>query len=375
MSEPTENPPNAPTAATLAAALRDSRRRTLALFQRLQAAIGAEALPRYLPELSPPLWDLGHLAWYEGWWTSRNPGLMAGDGANPATARAPSGLLPQADAWFDDRRVNQPARWHQPLPPAAVVADWARRTREHSLALLPAASRRPAALALFARVLDAEDRLHEDWLSIAQTLGIAPGDAADDPAPAAGAAAGDAPLAIDLAPVSWARFLPFVDAGGYEERSFWSDEGWEWRKRQGLLRPRHVAEPGEPGTPPRRARFGQWVPLDPAQPAMHLSAHEARAWCRWAGRRLPTAAEWRAAQVGAPGFAWGEVWEWVQGDECDECDDRDDRTEGDAAGAAPLLVGVSFATAARLRGQPGLRRQPAERNDGFSGFRSAAAAA
>lgn len=367
MTEPTEPPSlTAVTATTLAAALHDSRQRTLALFQRLQAAIGTNALPRYLPELSPPLWDLGHLAWYEGWWIGRNPGLMAGDDANTATPRAPSTLLPQADAWFDDRRVNQPARWNQPLPPAAVIAGWAGRTREQTLALLPAASRRPAALALFARVLDAEDRLQEDWLAIAQTLGVMPGDAADDPAATAVAADAASPSAIDRPAVTWARFLPFVDAGGYEERSFWSDEGWNWRKRQGLVRPRHLAEPGDGGAPPRRARFGQWVPLDPDQPAMHLSAHEAEAWCRWAGRRLPTATEWRAAQDADPGFAWGQVWEWVQGE------------PGDVAGApaaAPLLVGASFATAARLRGQPGLWRQSAERNDGFSGFRSAPAAA
>lgn len=376
MNEAIETPSTAAmTAATLAAALQASRRRTLALFQCLQAAIGAEALPRYLPELSPPRWDLGHLAWYEGWWIGRNPGLMAGDGAHAATARAPSTLLPQADTWFDDRRVNQPARWNQPLPKAAVLVDWARRTREHTLALLPAAARRPAALALFTRVLDAEDRLHEDWLGIAQTLGIWPGDAADDPGAVAdqagtagpGAAEAASPPAIDSSPVTWARFLPFVDAGGYEERSFWSDEGWEWRKRQGLVRPRHLAEPAEPGGLPRRARFGEWVPLDPAQPAMHLSAHEAQAWCRWAGRRLPTATEWLAAQAADPGFAWGEVWEWVLAGEPD--------AGADGAPARALLMGACFATAPRLRGQPSGRPRPAERNDGFSGFRSALAAA
>lgn len=169
------------TAASLADALNSSRERSLALFHRLQAAIGTNALPRYLPELSPPLWDLGHLVWLEGWWISRHPGLMAGldDGISP---RAPLALFPTVDAWFDDRRVNQPARWNQPLPGAAALLDWARRTRAQTLALLPAAARRAPALALFARVLDAEDRLHEEWLAIAQTLGIDPGNAADDPA-------------------------------------------------------------------------------------------------------------------------------------------------------------------------------------------------
>lgn len=348
------------TAAALAAELADARRHTLALFERLQRAMPPGGLPRYLPELSPPLWDLGHLAWFEGWSIARNPGLMAG--ADAGTARAPSTLLPQADAWFDDRRVNHPARWHQPLPGAALIADWARRTREQTLVLLTAAARRDAALALFARVLDAEEELHEDWLAMAQTLGIASGDAPDGPGELP-AAAGDEST-IDPAPVSWARYLPFVDAGGYEQREFWSAEGWDWRKRQGLVRPRHLAAPdAESATPLRQACFGQWVPLDLAEPAMHLSAFEAEAWCRWAGRRLPTQAEWRAAQDGNDGFAWGQVWEWVLPGEPDQPD------------GTPVLIGASFATAPRLRREPGLLPRAADRNDGFSGFRSCPAAA
>lgn len=350
---------DAPTPAALATELEAGRRHTLALFQALQGALGANALPRYLPETSPPLWDLGHLAWAESWWIGRNPGLLSGFAPgtlDEATVpRAPEPFLPRADTWFDDRRVNHPARWHQPLPPATVLLDYARRTREKTLALLPAAARREGALALLARVLEAELQLHEQWLVTAQTLGIDPGAAADDPAATDGP--GAVADGIDASPVTWARVLEFVDDGGYERRELWGDEGWEWRKRQGLQRPRHLAERDDSGSPPRRARFGRWVPLDTAQPAMHLSAHEAEAWCRWAGRRLPTASEWRTAQAaaGAARFDWGEVWEWVAADE---------------PGAAPHLMGASFATPGRLRRQPQARAQAPERNDGFSGFRS-----
>lgn len=344
------------TARTLAEALGTTRRRTLALFDRLQRALGGPAaLPRYLPELSPPLWDLGHLAWAESIRIGRNPGLMAGVGDDTATPRAASTWLPKADAWYDERRVNHPARWHQPLPPAPATLDYARRVREQSLALLPAAARRPAALALFVQALDAEERLHEDWLAMAQTLGIDPGEAADDPsAVAAHSSARDA--GIDSSALTWSRFLPFVEAGGYEQREFWSAEGWDWRRRLELTRPRHLAAPEAEGEPMRRARFGRWVPLDLALPAMHLSLHEAEAWCRWAGRRLPTEAEWRAAWDGEEGFAWGEVWEWVL----------------DEDGAA-RLVGASFATSPRLRREPAVMVRPADRSEGFWGFRSAAA--
>lgn len=349
------------TADALATALAGARARTLRLFARLRASLGPDGLPRYLPELSPPLWDLGHLAWRESRCLGRNPLWLAGR-HDETGAHAAETDLPPADTWFDDRRVNHPARWHQMLPPAATVVGWAERTRARSLALLPTARRHPAALALFAQVLRAEQTLHEDWLGMAQTLGIDPGADAGDPA---AVPAGAAPSAdgVDLAPVTWGQMLAFVQAGGYAERAHWSADGWAWRKRLQLQRPRHLAAPdeamGEPGW--RRARFGQWVPLDEALPAMHLSRHEAEAWCHWAGRRLPTADEWRQAAEHTAGFTWGQVWEWVSpGD-----------SGGDGDGGTGQLVGGSFV---QPLDTPAARAQDPDRHDGFWGFRSTPAA-
>jgi iron(II)-dependent oxidoreductase len=94
---------------------------------------------------------------------------------------------------------------------------------------------------------------------------------------------------IDAEPVSWARFEAFVAAGGYRSRQYWDADGWAWLQASGA---------------PVRGKSTQ-------ESAMHLTAHEARAWCRWAGRRLPTEFEWECAALTQPAFSWGQVWEWT----------------------------------------------------------------
>jgi formylglycine-generating enzyme required for sulfatase activity len=115
-----------------------------------------------------------------------------------------------------------------------------------------------------------------------------------------------------------------------------------------------------------------------AQPVMHLSRHEAQAWCSWAGRRLPTEPEWElAASRGArQGFVWGDVFEWVAGS-ARAWPGAGDVPPGSldatpASGTQGVLRGASFATR-RRRVYPQARRfaSPAAELQ-FSGFRSCA---
>jgi formylglycine-generating enzyme required for sulfatase activity len=114
-------------------------------------------------------------------------------------------------------------------------------------------------------------------------------------------------------------------------------------------------------------RQGRFQRLPAGQPVVHVSAHEADAWCHWAGRRLPSDAEWSLAarQAAGRGWAWGEVHEWVAGT-------ARAYPGGPVppAGALRVTRGSSAQASARLR-HPGARRYaPADADWSFCGFRS-----
>src|SRR6478609_8669206 len=91
-------------------ALLDARRRTLAL---ALADTGMQV--RYAPELNPPLWELGHVAWFQEYWIARNRQRGLGIKCKPEHRRFPSALQ-QADALYDSGKVEHRSRWSLPLP-------------------------------------------------------------------------------------------------------------------------------------------------------------------------------------------------------------------------------------------------------------------
>ena len=110
--------------------------------------------------------------------------------------------------------------------------------------------------------------------------------------------------------VTNAQYQEFVDAEGYTRREFWDTEGWAWRASAGLTAPRYWS--GSTGEW-RMRRFDQAVSLPGEHPVLHVNWHEARAYCRFAQRRLPTEAEWEyAASVDASNpakraYPWGDT--------------------------------------------------------------------
>lgn len=300
-------------------ALLQARCRTLALASACADALGPALLVPYAETLNPPRWELGHIAWFQDHWVSRNRQRTRGVACDPDHIRAPS-QLPEADAWYDSSRVAHRTRWELPLPDQRATLAYLGDSLARTLRCLDELGEDASAADLYCyRLAAAHEEMHaEAGAYMARALGMAthvkraaaalpthasvlqvPGQRFRLGSDGAGFAfdnelgAHDVALAafeIDAQPVSWRRFQIFIDAGGYGQPHWWSEAGWRWREQ---------------------ARTGPPALDGDAETALHLSAHEAEAWCRWAGRRLPTEAEWECAALTAPGFAWGTAWEWT----------------------------------------------------------------
>jgi len=383
-------------AAALDTALQDARRHTLALFDALAAA-GYDR-PAQLPRLAilnPPLWELGHVAWFAEWFV-----LREARSSRPGDARGPS-LLAHGDALFDSNTVGHDARWTLDLPGPDAIKTYGRDVLAAIRERLAHTPGDDTALYPCRLALAHEDMHGEALLYTMQTLGVAAPAAFPAEAPAAGeiAFAGGsflrggeqshgfvfdnerpaapcrvAPFTIDAGLVTNAAYLGFVRAGGYAKPQYWSEEGRAWLAQTGRMAPRYWRQ-HEDGSWDE-VRFGRSDALEPDAPVRHVSLYEAQAYCNWAGRRLPLEEEWEfAAWTGEPGFRWGQLWEWTASPFLPYPGFSADRYREYSApwfGTRQTLRGVSFGTPPRLRSPRFRNFYTPERDDIFAGFRTCA---
>jgi gamma-glutamyl hercynylcysteine S-oxide synthase len=328
-----------PSAGQVAAQLAEARARTLLLI----APVSEDDLRRqHDPLMGPILWDLGHIAHFEQLWLLDN---LKG------TVRF--GEMPGMFNPFEHPRAMRGAL---DLPDRATTLDLLADVRARVLASLEHVDFQSAdpllrAGFVYRMVLQHEYQHNETMLQTLQLKQGAPYTAPRAfPQPSAGrvpVVTGDMvrfpggrvtigtdergeaydnerpshvvelpPFHVDAAPVTNRDYLGFMAAGGYRRRELWSDAGWHWLQEAG-------AEARAPIEAPRywsRAGDGWHVRVadrsrtaDDDTPVCHVCFHEAEAFARWAGKRLPTEAEWEAAASWDPQagrklrFPWGDA--------------------------------------------------------------------
>lgn len=356
----TASPLPAMDARQLIATLREFRARTLALVSDLsdEQMIG----PR-IAIVNPPLWEIGHVAWTQEFWVLRH-------------LRNEKPLLENGDRLYNSTDVAHDTRWELLLPARASTLAYMNEVLERCVARIDSAKELSGDEFYFYWLTTFHEGMHAEALAYTrQTLGYSA------PASAIGAIAADfgggahpgdveipggkfligatkdfpfvfdnekwahqvdiKPFRIARAPVTTGEFLEFVEADGYRERRFWSDEGWQWVESGGspqleksfakffnntLNEPMELGAFNERLNHPvywKREANGRWlqriydqyVALNENLPIVHVSWYEAEAYCNWAGRRLPSEAEWEVAasvepKAGSPerrNFPWGNA--------------------------------------------------------------------
>jgi gamma-glutamyl hercynylcysteine S-oxide synthase len=294
-----------------------------------------ELIAQHSPLMSPLVWDLAHIANQEELW------LLRGVGGREA-------MRPDIDPIYDAFEHPRSERPTLPLLSPTEARGYAAEVRGRVFDLLEATAfqGKPLVEAGFAFGMIAQhEQQHDETMLITHQLRRGPAAlTAPEPDPAPADAAGlpsevlvpggpftmgtstepwaldnerpahqvdVAPFFLDTTPVTCGAYQRFIADGGYDDPRWWMPKGWAFVREQGLGAPLSWTREGDQWL---RRRFGTVEPVPADEPVLHVSWYEADAYARWAGRRLPSEAEWEKAARHDPASGRSRRYPWGDAD-------------------------------------------------------------